>query len=90
MPSSHKKSPPTALKKKTMASAQAKVSLTKNKRKKATLQNDGSYLDPVTIHWKGSTIRLEISPKFNRMTKSNLCYMILKHLMINCLVELIN
>ena len=49
MPSTHKKTPPTALKKKTTASARAKVNLTKGSKKKQNMnQNDGSYLGEST------------------------------------------
>ena len=46
MPSTHKKTPPTAMQKKTMASARAKVNLTKKSKKKQQLNcNGGSCLD---------------------------------------------
>ena len=44
MSSTHKKTPPTGMKKKTTASARAKVNLTNGSRKKHVNQNDGSYL----------------------------------------------
>ena len=78
MPSTHKRTPPTALKKKTTASARSKVDMTKKPRKKQNLHhNDGSYVGEsaatassrVSIQEKGHT---PISQSHNGQTNQQI------------------